>query len=145
MQKIITEFKDGMADYIDKILKEKLPLSSQPYDQEDKMSLLAPVDREFDPEVQYVPPTPEQNSVRVTDTATKVPRDIVSGTNRDISSPQTSRDIGSPQTNKDASSRIKIIADEGSDVNKDNSSLGVELFRNRKRPLPNDLRHIPSK
>ena len=28
MQKFITEFKNGMRDYIDKILKEKLPPST---------------------------------------------------------------------------------------------------------------------
>ena len=54
MQKNITEFKDGMPDYIDKILKEKLPSSTQPYDQGDRVSLLAPVDREIDPEVQHI-------------------------------------------------------------------------------------------
>ena len=32
MQKIITECKYGMPDYIDKILMEKLPPSTQPYD-----------------------------------------------------------------------------------------------------------------
>ena len=42
MQKIITECKYGMPDYIDKILMEKLPPSTQPYDYEDRVSLLAP-------------------------------------------------------------------------------------------------------
>ena len=120
MQKIITEFKDGMPDYIDKMLKEKLPPSTQPYGQEDRVSLLAPIDREFDPKVQHVSSTLEQIVVGVTDTATK----IVSGTNRNTSSPQTSRDIVSPQTNKDVGSRIKIITDAGCDVNKDDSSSG---------------------
>ena len=32
MPKIITECKYGMSDYIDKILMEKLPPSTQPYD-----------------------------------------------------------------------------------------------------------------
>ena len=32
MQKIITEFKDGMPDFKDKVLKEKLPPSTHPYD-----------------------------------------------------------------------------------------------------------------
>ena len=58
------------------------------------MSLLAPADWEFDHEVQHVPPTVEQNGIGVTDTASKIPRDIVSGTNKDTSSPQTSRNIG---------------------------------------------------
>ena len=72
MQKIITEFKDGMPDYIDKILKEKLPPSTQPYDREDRVSLLAPVDREIDPEVQLIASTLEQNGVGVTDTHLKL-------------------------------------------------------------------------
>ena len=37
----------------------------------------------------------------------------------------------------DVGSRIKIITDVDSDVNKDDSSLVGELFRNRKRQLPN--------
>ena len=134
MQKIITEFKDGMPDYIDKMLKEKLPPSTQPYGQEDRVSLLAPIDREFDPKVQHVSSTLEQIVVGVTDTATK----IVSGTNRNTSSPQTSRDIVSPQTNKDVGSRIKIITDAGCDVNKDDSSSGFFFYLGfRPRPFTN--------
>ena len=114
-----------LYNHIDKIFKEKLPPSTQPDDQEDRVSLLAPVDREFDLEVQHVPSTFEQNGVGVTDTATKI--------NRDTSSPQTSRDIGSPQTNKDVGFSIKIITYVGSDVSKDDSSLVGKLFRNRKR------------
>ena len=38
-QKIITEFKYGMPVYIDKVLKEKWPPGTQPYDQEDMVSL----------------------------------------------------------------------------------------------------------
>ena len=134
MQKVITEFKDGMSDYIDKILKEKLPPSTQPYDQEGKVSLLAPVDRKTDPELQHIPPTLEQNGVGFTDTSPKIITDIASS---NTSSLQTSKDIGSPQTNKDVGTCIKIITDVGSGVNKDDSSSVGELFRNRKRHLPN--------
>ena len=102
-----------------------LPPSTQRYDQGDRVSLLALVDRKFDLEVQHVPSIFEQNGVGVTDTATKI--------NRDTSSPQPSRDIGSPQTNNDVGFSIKIITDVDSDVNKDDSSLIGELFRNRKR------------
>ena len=45
----ITAFKDGMPDYIDKMLMEKVPSSTQAYDQEDGVSLLAPADMELDP------------------------------------------------------------------------------------------------
>ena len=134
MQKVITEFKDGMSDYIDKILKEKLPPSTQPYGQEGRVSLLAPVDRKTDPELQHIPPTLEQNGVGFTDTSPKIITDIAS---RDTSSLQTSKDIGSPQTNKDVGTCIEIITDVGSGVNKDDSSSVGELFRNRKRHLPN--------
>lgn len=71
------EFKDEMPDYINKILKEKLPPSTRPYDQEDRVPLLAPVDKQFDPEMQHIPPPPlklEQNGVGVTDTPTKITR-----------------------------------------------------------------------
>ena len=51
IQKVITEFNDGIPDSIDKILRDKLPPSTQPYDQENMVSLLAPADREIDPEV----------------------------------------------------------------------------------------------
>ena len=61
MQKIITEFEDEISGYIDKVLKEKLPPSTETYDREDSVSLLAPADRELDPEVQHVPPTLEQD------------------------------------------------------------------------------------
>ena len=54
------EFKDEMPDYINKILKEKLPPSTRPYDQEDRVPLLAPVDKQFDPEMQHIPPPPPQ-------------------------------------------------------------------------------------
>ena len=134
MQKIITEFKDGMPNYIDKFLKEKLPPSTQPYNQEDRVSLLAPVDMEIDPKVQHIPPTLEQNGVGVADTPPKITRDIAC---RDSISLQTSRDIDSPLTNKEVGSCIKIITDVGSGVNKDDSSSVGELFRNRKRHLPN--------
>ena len=64
------EFKDEMPDYINKILKEKLPPSTRPYDQEDRVPLLAPVDKQFAP-----PPLKlEQNGVGVTDTPTKITR-----------------------------------------------------------------------
>ena len=53
------EFKDEMPDYINKILKEKLPPSTRPYDQEDRVPLLAPVDKQFDPEMQHIPPPPQ--------------------------------------------------------------------------------------
>ena len=39
-----------MPDFIAKILKEKLPPNTQPYDQEDRVSLLASLDGEIDPE-----------------------------------------------------------------------------------------------
>ena len=137
MQKIITEFKDGMLDYIDKILKEKLPPSTHLYDHEDRVSLLGPVDRKFGPEVRDVPPTLEQTGEGVTGTPTKITRNIVSETNRDTSFPQTSWDIGSLQTNKDVGFRIKIITDVGSDVNKNDCFSVGELFPNRKRHLRN--------
>ena len=95
--------------------------------------LLAPVDREIDPEVQHISPTLEQNRIGVTGTPPKITRDIAS---RDTSSLQTSKDIGSPQTNNDVGSCIKIITDVGSGVNKDDSSSVGELLRNRKRHLP---------
>ena len=59
LSEIITEFKYAMPVYIDQGLKEKLPPSTQTYDQEDRVSLLAPVNRELDPEVQHVTPTLE--------------------------------------------------------------------------------------
>ena len=101
-----------------------MPPSTQPYDQEDRVPLLVPVDREVDPEVQHILPTLEQNGVGVTDTSPKVTRDIAS---RDTSSLQTSRDIGPPQTNNDVVSCIKIITVVGSGVNKDDSSSVGEL------------------
>ena len=56
------ELKDEIPDYIDKILKEKLPPSTWPYDQECGEPLLAPVDKQFDPEMQHIPyPTPRRN------------------------------------------------------------------------------------
>ena len=105
LSEIITEFKDGMPDLIDKILKEKL--STQPFDQEDRVSPMAPVDRKIDPEVQHVPPTLEQNVLGFSDTPPKI-----------------TRDIGSLQTNKDVGSCIKIITDVGSGVNKDDPFFG---------------------
>ena len=77
MQKIITEFKDGMPDYIDKIVNEKLPANTQPYDQKDRVSLLPFVDRKFDHEVQHVPATLEQNGVGVIDSPINITRDKV--------------------------------------------------------------------
>ena len=72
------ELKDKMPGYIDKILKKKLPPSTWPYDQECGGPLLAPVDKQFDPEMQHIPPPPplklEQNGVGVTDTPTKITR-----------------------------------------------------------------------
>ena len=44
----------------------------------------------------------------------------------------------------DVGSRIKIITDVDSDVNKDDSSLVGELFRNRKRQLPNATVNEPT-
>ena len=58
-----------MTDYINKILKKKLPPSTQPYDQENKVSLLVPVHMEIDPEAQQIPSTFEQNGVGVADTS----------------------------------------------------------------------------
>ena len=98
------------------------------------MSLLAPLDEKFNAEVRHVSPTLEQNGIVVADAPTKTTRDIVY---RDTSSCQTSRNIVSPQTNKDVRSCIKIITDVDSGVNKYDSSLVGELFRNRKRHLPN--------
>ena len=96
MQKIVTKVKDGMPDYIDKVWKEKLPPSSKTYDQEDRLSLLAPVDKELDPKVQHVPYKLKQNCVGVAYPSTNINRDIGSQSNRDTSSPQTNRNIGSP-------------------------------------------------
>ena len=79
-----------------------------------------PVDREFYPEVQHIPPTLEQTWIGIVDTP-----------------PEITRDIGSLQTNKDVGSCIKIIADVGSDVSKDETFSVGELFRNRKRHLSN--------
>ena len=101
-----------------------MPPSTQPYDQEDRVPLLVPVDREVDPEVQHILPTLEQNGVGVTDTSPKITRDIAS---RDTSSLQTSRDIGPPQTNNDVVFCIKIITVVGSGVSKDDSSSVGEL------------------
>ena len=98
------------------------------------MSLLVPVDRKFYPKVQHIPPTLQQNWIGIVDTPPEITRDIVS---RDTRSSQTSRDIGSLQTNKDVGSCIKIIADVGSDVSKDETFSVGELFRNRKRHLSN--------
>ena len=61
-----------MPDYIDKILKEKLPPSTQTYDQEYWVSLLAHVDSKFHLEVQHVPPTREQNDAGIVDIPTKI-------------------------------------------------------------------------
>ena len=94
------------------------------------MSLLVPVDRESDPEVQHTPSTLEQNEVGVADTSPEITKDIVS---RDINSHQTS----SPQSNEVVGSCIKIITDVGSGISKDDSSSVGELFRHRKRHLPN--------
>ena len=63
-----------MPGYIDKILKEKLPPSTQTYDQEDRVSLLAHVDSEFHPKVQHVPPTLEQNDTGIVDIPTSFPK-----------------------------------------------------------------------
>ena len=97
MQQIVTEFTDEMPDYIDQVLKENLPPSTQTYDQEDRVSLLAPVDKELDHEVQHVPTKFEQGGAQVADPPTNVNRDAGSQTNRDTSFPKTSRDIVSPK------------------------------------------------
>ena len=141
IQKVITEFNDGIPDSIDKILRDKLPPSTQPYDQENMVSLLAPADREIDPEVQHIPPKPEQDGLGVVDTPPKITRNI-SSFQRQTSFPQTSRDIGSPQTNKDVGSCIKIRTEVGSGVNKEDSSS--ELFQNRKMHLPNTDANQPT-
>ena len=78
IQKVITEFNDGIPDSIDKILRDKLPPSTQPYDQENMVSLLVPADREIDPEVQHIPPKPEQDGLGVVDTPPKITRNISS-------------------------------------------------------------------
>ena len=51
------------------------------------MSLLSPVDREIDREVQHIPPTLEGNGLGVADTPPKI--------TKDIGSPQTNKDVGS--------------------------------------------------
>ena len=94
-----------MPDYIDKVLQMKLRPSTQSNDQKDKISLLAPVDRKLDPEVQHVPLTFEQNGVGVLDLPVNINKDISSRTNRGASSPQTSRNIGSPKL-----IRTKVLA-----------------------------------
>ena len=91
MQKFITEFKDEILDYIDKVLQTKLPPSTETYDQEDKVSLLVPVYSELDPEVQHVPPTLEQNGAGFPDLPINTNRNISSQTHTDASSPQTTQ------------------------------------------------------
>ena len=61
-----------MPDFIAKILKEKLPPSTQSYDQEDRVSLLASLDGEIDPEVQHILPTLEKNWVGDADNLPKL-------------------------------------------------------------------------
>ena len=78
IQKVITEFNDGIPDYIDKILKDKLSPSTQHYDQENRVSVLAPSDREIDPEVQHIPPKLDQDGLGVVDTPPKITREISS-------------------------------------------------------------------
>ena len=87
----------GMPDYIDKILKEKLSPSTQTYDQEDMVSLLAPVDRNLTLKYSiYLPHLSKMVQVLPqADTPIKITRD--SFLNRDTSSLQTSREIGSPK------------------------------------------------
>ena len=92
MQNILTEFKDGMPDYTDRTLKKKLPPNTQPYHQEDRVSLLALVDRGIDPQVRHIPTSLEKNEVGVAVTPPRITRYIVS---QGTSSLQTSRDIGS--------------------------------------------------
>ena len=94
IQKIITEFKDEMLDYVVKVLQVNLPPSTQAYDQ---VPHLPPVDRELDPEVQHVPPALEQIGAGVPDLPININKDITSGTNRDASSFETSKNIGSPK------------------------------------------------
>ena len=60
---------------------EKLPPSTQTYDHEDKVSLLVPVNRGWDPEVRHVPPTLEQNGAGGADPPSNINRDIGSQTN----------------------------------------------------------------
>ena len=134
MQKIITECKYGMPDYIDKILMENCLQAPNLMTRRIGCLFWPPVDREFYPKVQHIPPTLEQTWIGIVDTPPEITRDIVS---RDTRSSQTSRDIGSLQTNKDVGSCIKIIADVGSDVSKDETFSVGELFRNRKRHLSN--------
>ena len=64
------QIKYGLPDYLVKVLQEKLPPNN--YNSEyDKVSLLAPADKELDSDAQQLPLRLEQNAARVADTSTK--------------------------------------------------------------------------
>lgn len=86
MQKIITEFKNEIPDYIDKIFTEKLSPGTQSYNQEGSVSFFAPEDSEFDPDVHYVPLKLEKTGAGVADPLYNTNREIVSQNNREPSS-----------------------------------------------------------